>query len=194
MHKVVLMMSVVVLLAGCSAKGGTMAPVEDRTGRTNDNANYGSQVVDSTEPVPSVTKTRAYVAPPTSAPVSAPQKPAPRQSSYKPAKTNSAVTSLVSIADAKIKGGEYNQAAASLERALRHDPKNADVWSKLAEVRLLQQDYAQAETTALKSNALSSGNKPLMSKNWRLISKSRRLRGDGVGADEAEVRAYQLSK
>ena len=93
-----------------------------------------------------------------------------------------------------MKGGQYDQAAASLERALRHDAKNAEVWSKLAEVRLLQNEYAQAENTALKSNALSDGDKPLMARNWRLISKSRRLRGDAVGADEAEARAYQISR
>ena len=185
---------VVVVLAGCSAQGGTMAPVEDRTGHSNNSANYGNRVVEQPETTTAATSTKAYVAPPTAAPVSAPSKQAPRQKAYKPAKTNAAATSLVSIADAKIKGGQYDQAAASLERALRHDANNADIWSRLAEVRLLQQDYSQAESTALKSNALSNGNKPLMSKNWLLISKTRRLRGDGEGADEAEVRAYTLSK
>ena len=189
-----LMTMVVVVLAGCSAQGGTMAPVEDRTGHSNNSANYGNRVVEQPETTPAATRTKAYVAPPTTSPVIAPAKSAPTQKAYKPAKTNAAATSLVSIADAKIKGGQYDQAAASLERALRHDAKNADIWSRLAEVRLLQQDYSQAESTALKSNALSNGNKPLMSKNWRLISKTRRLRGDGEGADEAEVRSYTLSK
>lgn len=185
MQKSSLMALVIAILAGCSAQGGTMAPVEDRTGRSNDSANYGNQVVDQTDSAATATP---YVAPQTSPPVAA-SKP-----NSQPARTNAAAKSLVSIADAKMKGGQYDQAAASLERALRHDAKNASIWSKLAEVRLLQQDYSQAESTALKSNALSNNNKSLMSKNWRMISKSRRLRGDGVGADEAEVRAYQLSK
>lgn len=189
-----LMTMVIVVLAGCSAQGGTMAPVEDRTGHSNNSANYGNRVVEQPETTAAATSTKAYVAPPTAAPVSAPAKQTSKQKAYKPAKTNAAATSLVSIADAKIKGGQYDQAAASLERALRHDAKNADIWSRLAGVRLLQQDYSQAESTALKSNALSNGNKPLMSKNWLLISKTRRLRGDGEGADEAEVRAYTLSK
>jgi len=183
----------VIILAGCSVQGGTMAPVEDRTGN-NSSANYGNRVIEQPNTTATAAQTKAYVAPPTTAPVTAPSQSAPSQEAYKPAKTNAAATSLVSIADAKIKGGQYDQAAASLERALRHDAKNADIWSKLAEVRLLQQDYSQAESTALKSNALSNGNRPLMSKNWRLISKTRRLRGDAQGADEAEVRAYQLSK
>jgi len=182
------------VLAGCSAKGGTMAPVEDRTGSPNDNANYGNQVIEQPDSSATTTQARAYVAPPSSSPVTAPT-PAPVTGTQSQStRTNPAATSLVSIADAKVKGGQYDQAAASLERALRHDAKNADIWSRLAEVRLLQQDYSQAESTALKSNALSGNNKSLMSRNWRLISKSRRLRGDGVGADEAEVKAYQLTK
>lgn len=168
-----------------------MAPVEDRTGKTNNSANYGNRVVEQPE---TESEIKPYVAAPTTAPVEAPPIKASPTAQPVPRKTNSAVTSLVSVADAKMKGGEYDQAAASLERALRHDAKNADVWSKLAEVRLLQTEYAQAETTALKSNALAGGDTSLMARNWRLISKSRRLRGDAVGADEAEVRAYQISR
>jgi predicted Zn-dependent protease len=99
----------------------------------------------------------------------------------------------VSSADNSIKHGDYRAASAAIERALRLDPKNADLWHRLAQVRLRQSEYAQVESLSLKSNALSNGNKPLMTRNWSLISKARRLSGDGVGADEAEVRAYQLS-
>ena len=180
---------IIVVLAGCSAQGGTLAPVEDRTGSSNNSANYGNTVVQAND---SNTRAKPYVAAPSVSPVAA---PATRQATASQSiKTNSAAKSLVSVADAKVKGGQYDQAAASLERALRYDAKNAGIWSRLAAVRLLQKDYAQSEITALKSNALSNGDKSLMSKNWRLISKSRRLRGDGVGADEAEVRAYQLSR
>lgn len=182
-----------ILVSGCSSPGGTMAPVEDRTGKSNTSANYGNRVVEQPA-AESESEIKPYVAAPTTSPVEAPPAKAAAASQPVPRKTNSAVTSLVSVADAKMKGGEYDQAAASLERALRHDAKNADVWSKLAEVRLLQTEYAQAESTALKSNALAGGDTSLMARNWRLISKSRRLRGDAVGADEAEVRAYQISR
>jgi predicted Zn-dependent protease len=186
-----LMMFAAILISGCSSQGGTMAPVEDRTGSANNSANYGNEVIDQTVDEP---ETRPYVAPPATAPVQAPSAESRADVQIAPKKTNSAVTSLVTVADVKMKGGQYDQAAASLERALRHDAKNAEVWSKLAEVRLLQSEYAQAETTALKSNALSDGDTSLMARNWRIISKSRRLRGDSVGADEAEVRAYQLGR
>ena len=181
MLRVYFLMFGMVLLAGCTASSGsTRAPVEDRTG-----SNYGNTMVDS--PSDGDAEARPYIAPP--APKLIPQ---PANSNYKPAKSNAAVTSLVSIADNSFKKGDYVAASAALERAQRHDPKNADLWHRLAQVRLRQSELAQAESLALKSNALANGNKPLMSRNWTLISKSRRLRGDVTGADEAEVRAYQL--
>ena len=106
----------------------------------------------------------------------------------------SAVKSLLRIANNKIQLGQHHLATDALERALRYEPKNAKIWSKLAQVRLLQQDYSQAESSALKSNSLAMNNKSLMRDNWRLISQARRLRGDEAGADAAEATAYQLLK
>lgn len=175
----------VILMAGCSAAGSTRAPVEDRTG----NSNYGNTIIEPSDGSPSGTAVaKPYIAPP--APKSSTQAGGP----YQQIPSNAAVKSLVSIADNSIKKGDYTAASAALERALRHDAKNADLWHRLAQVRLRQSEHAQAESLALKSNALANGNKPLMSRNWSLISKSRRLRSDRVGADEAEVRAYQLSR
>jgi len=178
------------LSSGCATNATTRTKVEDRT--LND-PNYGSTVIttpaeDAKTTSPTV-QTTPYVTPP------APQ-PSPQQHSsaaHSSSNANAAVTSLVSSADNSIKHGDYRAASAAIERALRHDPKNADLWHRLAQVRLRQSEYAQVESLSLKSNALSNGNKPLMARNWSLISKARRLRGDGMGADEAEVRAYQLS-
>jgi len=178
------------LSSGCTTNATTRTKIEDRT--LND-PNYGSTVIitpveDAKITSPTV-QTTPYVTPP------APQ-PSPQQrssASHSSSNANAAITSLVSSADNSIKRGDYRAASAAIERALRHDPKNADLWHRLAQIRLRQSEYAQVESLSLKSNALSNGNKPLMARNWSLISKARRLRGDGVGADEAEVRAYQLS-
>ena len=178
------------LSSGCTTNASTRAKVEDRT--LND-PNYGSTVItspaeDAKTTSPTVQAT-PYVTPPA-------PRPSPEQhssASHSSSKANAAVTSLVSSADNSIKHGDYRSASAAIERALRHDPKNADLWHRLAQVRLRQSEYAQVESLSLKSNALSNGNKPLMARNWSLISKARRLRGDAAGADEAEVRAYQLS-
>ena len=182
MMKYVGLLLSVLLLSGCFASGGSVAPVEDRTGHSN----YGNTIVDD-DPA-TTAEAKPYVAPP------APKVTEQATADTPPVKSNAAVLSLVSIADNSIKNGDYVAASAALERALRHDAKNADLWHRLAQVRLRQHQNGQAESLALKSNALADGNKSLMSKNWTLISKSRRLRGDGVGADEAEVRAYQLLK
>ena len=178
------------LSTGCTTNAATRAKVEDRS---LTEPNYGSTVIitpaENAKTTSPTVETTPYVTPP------APQ-PLPQQhasASHSSSNANAAVTSLVSSADNSIKHGDYRSASAAIERALRHDPKNADLWHRLAQVRLRQSEYAQVESLSLKSNALSNGNKPLMARNWSLISKARRLRGDGVGADEAEVRAYQLS-
>ncbi|MFW2441143.1 MAG: tetratricopeptide repeat protein [Arenicellales bacterium] len=179
----------ILLSSGCATNTTTRTKIEDRN--IND-PNYGSTVVitpagDTKITSPTV-QTTPYVTPPA-------PRPSPQQRSsaaHSTSNANAAVTSLVSSADNSIKHGDYRSASAAIERALRLDPKNADLWHRLAQVRLRQSEYAQVESLSLKSNALSNGNKPLMARNWSLISKARRLRGDGAGADEAEVRAYQL--
>jgi len=178
------------LSSGCTTNAATRVKVEDRT--LND-PNHGSTMITSPAEDAKITSPTVQATPYMTPP--APQ-PSPQQhssASHSSSKANVAVTSLVSSAENSIKHGDYKSASAAIERALRHDPKNADLWHRLAQVRLRQSEYAQVESLSLKSNALSNGNKPLMARNWSLISKARRLRGDGVGADEAEVNAYQLS-
>ena len=190
-NTILLMVSAGFLLSsGCTTNASTRSKVEDRT--SND-PNYGSTV--STSPVEDAKNTSTtvqatpYVTPP-SPQASADQRSSAGSSS---SKANVAVASLVSSAENSIKHGDYRSASAAIERALRHDPKNADLWHRLAQVRLRQSEYAQAESLSLKSNALSNGNKSLMARNWSLISKARRLRGDAAGADEADAMAFQLS-
>jgi len=180
----------IVVLAGCSAGDGIIAPVEDRVAGGVDSGSKTARKNESVVTQQGTAEIRPYVA----SPVPAAELPVVAPAPSKPTKTNPAVASLVSVANAMIKGGQYDAAANSLERALRYDQKNAQLWFRLAEVNLLQRDYAQAESKALKSNDLADGDKSLMAKNWRLISKARRLQGDSAGADEAEARAYQLSR
>jgi Flp pilus assembly protein TadD len=169
------------LSSGCTTNTSTRTKIEDRS--TTNNPNFGSTVISTPAENAATTSPgdqgRPYVASPS--PQSSPQK-----------QSSTAVASLVNSAEASIRHGDYKAASAALERALRHDQKNADLWHRLAQVRLRQGEYAQVESLSLKSNALARGNKPLMAKNWTLIGKARRIRGDGKGADEAEAKAYQL--
>src|SRR2546426_2166083 len=88
-----------------------------------------------------------YPPPPGMASAPAPE-PAP------PAHAESiAIASLLDGARTDTAAGRLANAAASLERALRIEPRNPRLWQELARVRLKQGDYAQAESTAARSNS-----------------------------------------
>jgi cytochrome c-type biogenesis protein CcmH/NrfG len=84
-----------------------------------------------------------------------------------------AVRALAKRADAEIRANDLAAAAATLERALRIEPNNAGLWSRLAEVRLRQGDGIQAEQLALKSNGLAAGNAALKARNDQIIARAR---------------------
>ncbi len=98
---------------------------------------------------------------------------------------NSAVVSLIEEAEQLSNIGQFDNAGISLERAIRIEPRNPQLWHKLAQIRISQQLYSQAENLARKSNSLCLDNSQLRSLNWKLISDARRLNGDYKGAQEA---------
>jgi tetratricopeptide (TPR) repeat protein len=117
-------------------------------------------------------------APPPWEPGSAPlPAPAPAESA--------AVASLMHVAYADAASGRLANAAASLERALRIEPRNPRLWQQLARVRLMQGDYGQAESMAARSNSWAGGDERLRAENWRLIAQAREARGDAEGARAA---------
>lgn len=103
-----------------------------------------------------------------------------------------AVLALLGQAEQQANAGELESAAASLERAIRIDPRNAVLWHHLATVRLSQGESAQAEQLAVKSNSLATGNTIQQARNWRLIAQARREQGNADGAVTAENRALEL--
>lgn len=106
---------------------------------------------------------------------------------------NQAVAALLESADKYVKSKQLDKAGAALERALRIEPRNAGIWHDLAQIRLHQGQYQQAESLASKSNNLAGGNRSLQSRNWKVIASSRRAAGNIAGAEEAEARASQFS-
>lgn len=96
-----------------------------------------------------------------------------------------AVASLLESARSDTEAGQLASAAASLERAIRIEPRNPRLWHELARVRLKQADYAQAESVAARSNSWAGGDNALRAENWRLIARSREARGDAAGARAA---------
>jgi Tfp pilus assembly protein PilF len=96
-----------------------------------------------------------------------------------------AVAGLMETARADAAAGNLANAAASLERALRIEPRNPRLWQELARVRLKQGQFAQAENVAARSNSWAGDDKALRAENWRLIAEARRARGDAEGAQAA---------
>jgi Tfp pilus assembly protein PilF len=116
-------------------------------------------------------------------PVPAPA-PAPAPATAAPTESI-AIAGLMESARADTSAGRLANAAASLERALRIEPRNPRLWQELARVRLKQGDYAQAESTAARSNSWAGGDAALRAENWRLIAQAREARGDAEGARAA---------
>jgi predicted Zn-dependent protease len=98
---------------------------------------------------------------------------------------NIAIASLLEGARTDAAAGRLTNAAASLERALRIEPRNPHLWQELARVRLKQGDYAQVESVAARSNSWAGGDHALRAENWRLIAQAREARGDAAGAKAA---------
>lgn len=108
-----------------------------------------------------------------------------REPETQPVSDNSAVTTLVDAARADTAGGKLDAAVASLERALRIEPRNPSLWQELAKLRLQQGQYQQAEGLAARSNGWAGSNKALRAENWRIIGQARLKRGDYPGAQTA---------
>ena len=89
---------------------------------------------------------------------------------------NIAVAGLMESARADAAAGKLATAAASLERALRIEPRVARLWHELGQVRLRQRDYAQAESLAARSNTLAGSDADLRAANQRLIDDARARR------------------
>lgn len=111
--------------------------------------------------------------------------PEPQVSPEIVAPSRKAVVALLARAERDSNVGDYEAAVVSLERALRLAPKDPLLWQRLAEVRLQQGKFAQAEQLAAKSNALVGKDEAVRTANWRIIAQARELRGDSAGARAA---------
>ena len=111
---------------------------------------------------------------PEPAPVEQAPRPVPAPAEQPPApRENVAIAGLVESARADAAAGRLATAAASLERALRIEPKNPRLWQELARVRLQQGDLAQAESMAARSNSFAGADGALRAENQRIIEQAR---------------------
>lgn len=105
-----------------------------------------------------------------------------------------AVVALLDEARKNQAAGQFDMAAANLQRALRIEPRNYFLWSALASVYLDQHQYDQAQTIALKSNSLAHGNLYVELKNWQTIAAARQANGDNAGALQAHGKVDEIQR
>jgi len=96
---------------------------------------------------------------------------------HAPKQTNAIAADFSRQAATQVNQGRLDLAAATLERGLRIAPKDARLWSQLAEVKLQQQHYRQARSLAAKSNSLAGNDTGLVPKNQWIIEEARRRSG-----------------
>ena len=106
---------------------------------------------------------------PAPAPAPVEQVPAP----YSGPRENVAVAGLMDSARNDAAAGRLPSAAATLERALRIEPRNPRLWHELARVRLQQGDLSQAQSLAARSNSFAGNDSALRAENQRLIDQAR---------------------
>ena len=100
-----------------------------------------------------------------------------------------AAASLAAQAEQQRQRGDYVAAAATLERAIRIQPRDPYLWNRLARVRLDQKNYSQAGSLAQKSNSLAKDEDRIKQDNWGMIGAARTAAGDPQGAKEAQAKA-----
>lgn len=170
-------------LSGCASVGG--APVQDRT------AEAAPAVPPIEEPAVSVMALPETVGELRAEPL--PEDTTPQMITEDvPPPPSSAVLALLDSAHQQSKSGRLDAAAAALERALRLEPRNAEVWSRLAEIRLQQGQLDQAASLAAKSNSLAGNNVSVLTRNWKTIAQARSRKGDLKGAREAQAKVIEL--
>lgn len=99
-----------------------------------------------------------------------------------------AVLALLEDADQNKSEGNLEGAAASIERALNIEPRNAELMYRLARIRLQQRQPEMAESLAKKSELLAT-DKDLKARAWLLIAEARQIQGKAKAAAEARNKA-----
>ena len=106
---------------------------------------------------------------------------------------NPAIATLTETAANYLASGAFGRAAHALERALRIEPENAELWYFLAQVHHHRGDYGGARGMAEKSSALSVEDTGLKARNAWLIALGEQASIGGEQHDDAKQEAvHQL--
>lgn len=128
-----------------------------------------------------------------SAPKSEPLAPPPSLPSFEPlnsfAPLSPAVNALALASSQNSQSGDVEAATATIERAIRIEPRNATLYYKLALLRLKQSKPRLAEELAKKAVLLASNDTQLKKHSWLLVARAREVQGDLKGGKEARAKA-----
>jgi len=122
---------------------------------------------------------------------SSPDTPAEPDASA-PLERQDVVAGLQQEAWAEQASGNLSAAVSLLERALRIDGSSAELYHQIAEVRLGQGRFADAEQVAAKGLSRVISNPELEAALWRVTAQARSGQGDIEGAREAREQACAL--
>lgn len=102
----------------------------------------------------------------------APAEPLPPPRTAPP--VSSASQALLTQSRGHQAAGRYEAAAASIERALRIEPRQPVLWLELGNIRLKEGDFAQAESMGRKALSLATGDAALTARAEQLIATAKR--------------------
>lgn len=108
------------------------------------------------------------------APPAAPGTVEPQPSMRVAPPISAASQALLSQSRSHQAAGNYDLAAASIERAVRIDPREPLLWLELGSIRLKEGDFAQAEAVGRKALSLSAGDAALTARAEDLIATAKR--------------------
>jgi tetratricopeptide (TPR) repeat protein len=181
-----LLTAALLLLAGCASVSTMPPPISVGGPPSQEQGPVGvapPEVPAQTSPVPG-----SETVPETQLPAAPEPPPLP------PASGNRAVIALLDRAQLDADAGRPDAAGATLERALRIEPRNARLWHELAQLRLAQGQYAQAISLAQKSNSFAGAQRQLQALNWRVIGQARIAQGNPDAGQKALNRALELAQ
>lgn len=145
------------LLAGCATKA-PVAPVEDSqaSGQTAADADSAGDKA-SSQPAT-----------------------APQQNVEPNAQPNYAVPTLALLQQSQraVDAGNLDEAIAYVERAIRMNPRDPELWLRLAELQLSADHPASAAQVARKAIALAGSGSEVQRKAWLVVADARERQGD----------------
>jgi tetratricopeptide (TPR) repeat protein len=104
------------------------------------------------------------------------------------ADTGNATLALLKQSDRARSTGNTEEAVAYVERAIRLNPRQADLWVRLAELQLARDDPAAAVQFANKAITLAGQRMDWVRDAWLVIADARAAQGDADAAQEIRAR------